>query len=663
MGIKIVEVVTESQFFGSSVSSSEARALQTATRSELEQAQSLIFRGKQFAARGDPRLQRIINALSALGVQSPQIEQLKREARAREEAKAQAQLQPSGVIVPSTVTVQGKTFKTIPKEQLQDLPVQSPIPERRDVSFFGAVGEVLFGETGEKFVGVNILPQVIPFQEKDITAREIKTFVEEKGGLPGRVAGGFIPTTPGGVAIIGGLVGASFFLPPVAVAVVDVGFGVVGTKAALDPTLTTEERIQGGIVGGLGGAGFVFKAAPFVRGRFKPTAKVKVAEEGFEFFSIKDLDVGLIKPGGKTTDIIDLPPASPLRKGGFGRVPGGEQRFIGEAQPLTTSQIGLFGEGKVIPIEREFFVTPAEPFLKIPETRVSRLGLQDPFKFPKDAEFGFGLSGKPQIGILKEGKVTRKETAESFRIGTGTELEAIKSFGQIKDIKLLGQTRIKGQAVEVFEFGIGDKKLSGDILGKDSLGSLDFRPPTTRGRTRIQAESTLSKALSTSLKPFTFPKTTSKAPTTKAPTLKISDIISPPKSPTTSIISPPKSPTTSIISPPISPAISPPVSPPKFPGKSPPFFPSIKPPGKIRLDFGLEDFVGETIGKRKTKFTPSLGAAIRFQEFGIKRRRGARAGEISGLFERELSLGKIKKIELGSLIKEVKRTKRKKRKK
>ena len=89
-----------------------------------------------------------------------------------------------------------------------------------------------------------------------------------------------------------------------------------------------------------------------------------------------------------------------------------------------------------------------------------------------------------------------------------------------------------------------------------------------------------------------------------------------------------------------------------FGSRARPRFPVGPTPFLFRLpEFKLGGLGGETIGKRIFLRTPSLGAVISFQEFGIKRRRGA--GEITGLVGRELGLGALPKIELGSLLGEV----------
>ena len=59
----------------------------SATSSELQQAHSLILRGKAGAAAGDPRLQRIINALADLGVQDINAQIRQRRIAEQQEAK------------------------------------------------------------------------------------------------------------------------------------------------------------------------------------------------------------------------------------------------------------------------------------------------------------------------------------------------------------------------------------------------------------------------------------------------------------------------------------------------------------------------------------------------------------------------------------------------
>lgn len=91
---------------------SEIRTFQSATSSELQQAQSLIFRNKAFAARGDPRLQSIISVLGNLS-------QLARD-RAIAEAQAREQVQ-------TLATQEDLAQQSFPVQ------IQTPIPTQRDI--------------------------------------------------------------------------------------------------------------------------------------------------------------------------------------------------------------------------------------------------------------------------------------------------------------------------------------------------------------------------------------------------------------------------------------------------------------------------------------------------------------------------------------------------
>lgn len=73
--------------------------------------------------------------------------------------------------------------------------------------------------------------------------------------------------------------------------------------------------------------------------------------------------------------------------------------------------------------------------------------------------------------------------------------------------------------------------------------------------------------------------------------------------------------------------------------------PPFLPPGGGGLPEGIT-----THAKRKYKYIPSLLPVLRFQEFGIKKKRKGKRKERTGLWERELGLGKLPQIKLGSLI-------------
>ncbi|KKL71585.1 hypothetical protein LCGC14_2093450 [marine sediment metagenome] len=304
---------------------------------------------------------------------------------------------------------------------------------------------------------------------------------------PSQVVAEFIPRTTAEVVLL------RFFpkLPKIVrVGVTGIVTGV-GIAGAADVSRTKEERIASGIIGVGAGFGTVAQFAPYVRGlkaqtigrvtgKFKPT---KVQPEGFKAVQLKETRIGLIpeKAPLKTglTKEVKLPIVSPLKRGGFGVKPFEKKLFLGKEQIVATSQIGLFRKGKVIKptpsAPTEFFVTPQEPSLKIPETRISRLGLESLFKFPKKAKLGVGLPKKPQIGLEFGAKVGRVERGGAFRIGTGTELEAIKTLPTITVQKKLGITTIKGQAIDIFKIKTTPTKGIGKVPSV----------PTTEGITRI----------------------------------------------------------------------------------------------------------------------------------------------------------------------------------
>ncbi len=508
-------------------------------------------------------------------------------------------------------------------EQLQQIPVV-------EKSLISDVKEFVFGETGKKFVGIGIptTPLFISFEEIAKAGREFRIPEKEKvsqflttitqpttpglfdvsreirkesisAGLLGTEFGvqtlaEFIPTTPGEVAITGAFVGALFVAPPI-VKLPLLGFaGVSGFKTALDPELIPQERVAGGLVAVGAGIGIAGIGLPFLRGiGAKP---VKIAPEGFQAIKgVKGVgDIGLIQPGKGVRVGVDLPSRSPLVRGGFGRRPGGEEIFIGEQQFLTTSQRGLFKTGKDIPLETEFFVTPQEPFIGIAETRVSRLGLVEPFKFPKDVEIGFGLPKKPQIGIAV-GDVARAETARAFKLGTGTELEAIKTTGIITDVTKIGRTRIKAQAVEIFEFKVGKVDTKFDI-GKIDKGAFRTTEPTTR----VSGEGLISSIFRTtrrvSVKTTPLVSLATIPSVSLAPTKIISPEITPP-------VSPPITPTAPTISPPI-------ISPPTITTIPPtsPRLPTRPPPRRGRIKESEKK--GKKGKRRKTPIRPSFTGII-----------------------------------------------------
>jgi hypothetical protein len=433
--------------------------------------------------------------------------------------------------------------------------------------------EIAIGETGKRFIGITTLPgRAVP----QITATKIKGRLE-KGKLPayrtaaillpttpleGGVVGGtaavfpyvpavvkgrlekekllartaaiLLPTTPLEVGVVGGTAAVFPYVPAVVRVPVTTAIAAERISVAADPTKLPEERIAAGIVGGVAVAGTVTETIPFVRGavakvspKYRP---VRVQPEGFKAVTPTKATpskatpskatprIGLIPPKaplktGETT-AVKLPKTSPLKRGGFGVKPHEKAQFLSKDQKVATSQVGFFKPGKDIRLEREFFVTPQEPTLKIPETRVSRLGVTEPIKFQKDVQIGFGLPGKPQIGVARAG-VGRVETPTQFAIGKGTELEAVKTAGTITRIKKVGVTTVKGQAVDIFTFKVGRGKGVSPVS----------RTPTTQPSARVSGEATLGVAGRARL------RTTTKPTTTKATTIP-TRVVTPPR-PTT----------------------------------------------------------------------------------------------------------------------------------
>lgn len=378
------------------------------------------------------------------------------------------------------------------------------------------LADFLYGETGEKATGIGFFGT-----PAFISLRDVKTKLQSRG-TAGKVAGEFVPTTPLGVAGTVGLAGVYGTLPKVARIGLSGTFTAVGTQQALAKGLSKEQRIVGGIVAGLGATGTLAESLPYLRGAtysrsagFKP---IKTQPRGFKAVEVggEVSKIGLILEkaplkSGLTTD-IKLPSTSPLKRGGFGVRPSEKSLFIGGPQDVATSQVGLFKEGKSILLEREFFVTPAEPTTKLPEARISRLALSDLTSFTKlkDVKIGFGLPKPSQIGVEKGAFVTRTGKAGTYQIGKGTELEGIKGTGtSITDVKQIGVTTLRGQGIQLYTFRTTPSK---DV--KISLQS--FKQVTTTPTRRISGEATLSTTLGTrSILPLVSAKTT----TTKTGTI------------------------------------------------------------------------------------------------------------------------------------------------
>ena len=91
--------------------------------------------------------------------------------------------------------------------------------------------------------------------------------------------------------------------------------------------------------------------------------------------------------------------------------------------------------------------------------------------------------------------------------------------------------------------------------------------------------------------------------------------------------------------------------------------PTKKPPKKPRIDFEFEDPLSSLRAKRGFKRTISLGAILQKELTGFAPRVQSRLREETGLVERSFRGALPKRVQLGSLLGEVKRTSSKNKKK
>lgn len=392
--------------------------------------------------------------------------------------------------------------------------------------------------------------------ERVLVLEDVKSKLREKG-MPGKVVGEFVPTTTGQLVVVGGLGAASVAVPAIGAAV-GLGVGALGTSAALNPELEPEQRIAGGISGALGflSAGTILK--PFVRGQLAKFSskytKVKTDPAGYKYFETPETGkVGLIE----SKDMYGAGQWDPnaVLSASF---KGSKGKYTGGPQPVATGQSGLFKTGTDITLPREFYVSPAEPTLNIAQVRTSRMGLIDLFKLNKNIKLSL-WGGQPQAGVEAGAYVSKSGAGGTYKLGTGTELEAIKGAGTIiSDVQKVGTTVIKQQAVDIFTF-------------KTSPGTSNIL--TSAGTT----EGASAVSIFTPLSSIFYPKTdyeteikTTEIPAKKQPPIIISEPEtkpSPPPSKPVGFSSTPSpkptkpSPTPSIPSPPPSTPTPPPIIP------------------------------------------------------------------------------------------------------
>jgi len=485
-----------------------------------------------------------------------------------------------------------------------------------------------------------------PFQ---IKLQKESAIALKVGGVAAGAAGLLTPKTPLSLAATTAGFKLISMAPPIVREGVLITTSVTQTPKAFDTSLTPEERVAYGGIGLLAGTSAAIEVAPFIKGQVAKTGllgkykPVKTQELGYKAITktpVKSKQVGLI-PAGKTPKPTQVQikaglGKSPLTRGAFGFKKGEYNKFVGSKQTAATSQISFFKKGETIRLDREFFVTPQDPTLKVPITRTSRLGLVEFFKAPKKVQYGLG-TGKPQIGLFKDTKISTIISKGAFRIGrqsglrTG-ELEATAGIGQtITTTGKIGVTTIKGQLVTLFGARLGGVATKTPTIGGVSTAQISTVPIT----------SAISPAIATSLliSPRTGTPTTPTTPTSPAPTqTTFITLTSTPQSystPSSTISSPtftyfPSSPISSPTSPPtttiISPRYSPPV-PPRTPPKTPPILTfKTKPITKQKGIFSVQvrrrgkfKTIGKGLGYRqafqlgKERVGKTLGATFRIR--------------------------------------------------
>lgn len=325
-----------------------------------------------------------------------------------------------------------------------------------------------------------------------VSIREVTGKIKQDPDVPFLIKGAAfvveeVAGTPLKLGITAATIGAFSLAPPA----VRLGGTLVqtGLGGRLFFTGETEAEKAGGLIfAGAGAFGTAVETFPFIRGatarlspRFKSIRREEIDIGGVKVDSkfISDLafdggrgQIGLIPEGIGRGQGEFAPGAGALERGGFGFKPSEQIKgFAGRDLRLTTSQRGLTPEGgefKADPSISDlgFFFTPADPVTGIPQTRISRLGLQDFFKRPT-GEISFALAGggRPQIivteptPIIASGRTGGIGTARVTPKGS-TELE-VTSLSNIQIVKQLGVTTLKGQKVDIILGRLTDKPITG----------------------------------------------------------------------------------------------------------------------------------------------------------------------------------------------------------
>ena len=461
-------------------------------------------------------------------------EDLAREARARAEKQATIQAQ-----------IQAKELAEERAEGLRISREQSRLAGERAAAKRTIVGQLAPSERREALGPVFLRPgerEAVPTPATTFKIRERAAAIKEFATAPLKIPlvvgrGGAIPITtittglkeaeevplvirgaaevteravgtPLRLLTTGVLVGGLSLAP----AALRLGAGLVTTGLGTREFVIAETpvgKVAGLITAGLGLAGTTFEAVPFVKGavtrvspRFKPVraGEVEIAGQRVQAKFIEDLkfdggagQIGLI-PEAIGRGPGQFPPgAGALERGGFGFKPSEQIRgFGGRELRLTTSQRGLIeeaGQFKAKPeiSELGFFFTPADPITGIPQTRVSRLGLQELFKRPRgDISLGIARGGKPQIIVTEPTPIVAKGPTGfrgEARIAPkgSTELE-VTALANIEVIGDIGTTVIKGQRVDIISGRLTGRPVTrpGAKVGRPRIGEvISTTPPKT----------------------------------------------------------------------------------------------------------------------------------------------------------------------------------------
>ncbi len=444
------------------------------------------------------------------------------------------------------------------------------------------------------FIGVGVGGNTI-FSRQDISR------VLQKGGTTGKVADIILPGSVFDIALTGATAGVYSVSGPAIRTGISSYVGYSGLKQAISSDLPKEQRIAGGIIGGLGAIGVAFEVYPYVKGVFsRVSTKYKpVVSEG-KVQTIKNVkgtqdlnlyDIALIKEGSKQTGNI---PAYKSTAYGFSK--SYQKAYIGKRGNVVTSARDLIkiqnrAFKKKIKIDPGvegygLFGTPFDLKTGATQTRASRFGIssiKDLFKFNKDQKISFKLTKEsPQMVVFEQAKITSTGKGGTFKaVGkASTELE-VTGFGSIINVKKVGVTSLYGQAVDIFSAKLGGGKSSTSLqLSKTGLNLKSSVPGSQQvsgyGSFGLVSASSLtsptSSDFSKAISPSVSPVVSTSIP--YSPPFKVSP---PPRSSCGSSSPPPRSP-------PSVPHIPSIPSPPKSPPSTPrvPKSPSIPPYRPLR---------------------------------------------------------------------------------